>query len=204
VPPQATVVFEVELVDMQNAKESWEMQDAEKVEAAAARKEKGNTYFKAGRMQQAIAAWDKAVGFIAYDKTFPDEVKTKVKEIKRSIWLNLAAAHLKLSEWKLAAENAGKVLELDPFHVKALYRQAQALMGTQDYVEAEEAVKKGLSVEAHNTDLQALLKKLKVAMKDQQTREKAIFSKMFASKSKPAATTATTTAPEAPMEEAAA
>jgi hypothetical protein len=39
--------------------------------------------------------------------------------------LNLAAAHLKLRDWRAAATQAGKVLESEPGNVKALYRRAQ-------------------------------------------------------------------------------
>jgi hypothetical protein len=40
VPPGATLVYEVTLVSSENAKESWELSDADKVTAAAAKKDK--------------------------------------------------------------------------------------------------------------------------------------------------------------------
>ncbi len=39
-PPNETVTFEVELCDFENAKESWDMSDEEKVTLAGTRKEK--------------------------------------------------------------------------------------------------------------------------------------------------------------------
>jgi len=55
----------------------------------------------------------------------------QIKELRRSTWLNLAAVELKLQQWKEAHNHAGKVLEMDPSNVKALYRRAQALVGMQ-------------------------------------------------------------------------
>ncbi|GFH20602.1 peptidylprolyl isomerase, partial [Haematococcus lacustris] len=63
--------------------------------------------------------------------------------------------------WAAAAKEASRVLEQDSFNVKALYRRAQAYIGTADFAEAEADVKKGLSAEPGNADLAALLKKLK-------------------------------------------
>lgn len=42
------------------AKGSWEMSTPEKIAAAIARKEKGNAYFKAGRVGRAVRQWNQA------------------------------------------------------------------------------------------------------------------------------------------------
>ena len=43
------------------AKDTWEMEPAEKLEAAAALKEKGNAAFKAGQYSRAVGQYDKAL-----------------------------------------------------------------------------------------------------------------------------------------------
>ena len=46
------------------------------------------------------------------------------------------------------------MLELDSFHIKALYRRAQCYLSSGDFLEAEQDIKAGLLVEEKNLDLQ--------------------------------------------------
>lgn len=179
VPPNATLTYELELVSMENAKESWDMSDQEKVEAAASKKEKANKLYRDGKTARAITLYNKASSLITNDKAFTDELKAQVREIKKAVHLNLAAAHIKQANHKQAIIEAGKVLDLDPINVKALYRRAQAYIAQGDYVEAEQDIKKGLIEHADNVDLLALHRKLKIMMRDQAKKESALYSKMF-------------------------
>ena len=43
------------------AKDTWEMEPAEKLEAAAGLKDKGNAAFKAGQYSRAVGQYDKAL-----------------------------------------------------------------------------------------------------------------------------------------------
>jgi tetratricopeptide (TPR) repeat protein len=88
------------------------------VQAALAHKEKGNAAYKAGNLRRAITQYNQAVDFAkaASDATassaLPDEepgsssssvdktaLVSQAKEVKKSSWLNLAAAHMKLQEY---------------------------------------------------------------------------------------------------------
>ena len=65
VPPNATVAYEIDLVEFENAKESYEMDASEMMEAALKFKEKGNALFKKGDYEMAIQKYEKAVsGFV--------------------------------------------------------------------------------------------------------------------------------------------
>ncbi|EFJ51308.1 hypothetical protein VOLCADRAFT_103560 [Volvox carteri f. nagariensis] len=192
VPPGSALQFDVELVQFENSKESWEMNDQEKVEAARQRKEKGNFYFKAGKVFKAKSLWERAVSLVQYDKSFPDDAKQASRDIKRSCWLNMAAIDVKQAHWKDALKHCSSVLEIDSQNVKALYRRAQAQMGLQDLFEAEQDLKKALDLEPNNADVLALMRKLKVAVREQNKKEASMYSKMFkfpakASKAAPAA-----------------
>ncbi|KAJ9517315.1 hypothetical protein QJQ45_016684 [Haematococcus lacustris] len=211
VPADASVSFELELVSFENAKETWEMSDADKVAAAVVRKDKGNAAYKAGNLARAVHQYDKAVSLLSVDTSFPEDIKAQAKEVRKSAALNLAAAHLRQQSWAAAAKEASRVLEQDSFNVKALYRRAQAYIGTADFAEAEADVKKGLSAEPGNADLAALLKKLKVLMREQNKKEAALYSRMFkfpaavAPKTAPVVAEAVSTeqlAPEAAPEQA--
>lgn len=137
------IVYDVKLIDFVKAKETWEMSTEEKIEAAKKSKDKGNEAFKAGKNDKAIKFWDHARQSIEYDDSFDADSKALAKEIKRSCHLNLAAAHLKNANYKEACKESSKILDSDSFHLKALYRRAQAYIGLGDWVEAAQDIKKG-------------------------------------------------------------
>ncbi|GFR45320.1 hypothetical protein Agub_g6687 [Astrephomene gubernaculifera] len=206
VPPDSGLQFEVELVEFENAKESWEMSDAEKVEAARNKKDKGNAYYKAGKLAKAQHYWDRAVSAVQYDKPFSEDLKQASREVKRSCWLNLAALDIKRAHWKDALRNCNNVLDVDSQNVKALYRRAQAHMGLQDLFEAEQDLKKAQYAEPNNADVAALSRKLKAAMREQNKKEASLYSKMFkfsaaAAKTPAAAPAAEGGAPEVVVKE---
>jgi hypothetical protein len=173
------VVYSVELVDFENAKESWEMSDAEKVGFASVRKDKGNAAFKEGNLDKAAKLYEKAVSSISYDKNFPDDVKILAKDIKKTCQLNLAAVYLKTKEYKRVVEQCSKVLEAESGNVKALYRRAQAYNELCDFVEAEIDVKAAILLEPQNNDLVQLQKKIKASSSALAKKESAMFAKMF-------------------------
>jgi FK506-binding protein 4/5 len=53
-PADATLHYEVELLDFTKDKPSWEMSNAEKLAAAQKAKDEGNELFKAGKFKGAI------------------------------------------------------------------------------------------------------------------------------------------------------
>lgn len=108
VPSNATVVYTVELVSVDNPKSTWDMSNEEKVADAQVKKEKGNQAYKEGKLARAIKRYDAAVKAIENDKDF-GSVKSTAKELKKAIWLNLAAAHLKSGDHLKVIENCGKV-----------------------------------------------------------------------------------------------
>lgn len=83
--------------------------------------------------------------------------------MKKAAANNWAAVELKRANWAEAARQAGKVLELDPSNVKALFRRAQARRGLGELLEAELDVKAALLLEPGNAEVAALARKLKCA-----------------------------------------
>lgn len=180
VPPNSTLEYEIQLVSFQKDKESWELGDEEKVANAAKKKEQGNVLFKAGKYARAAKKYSKALKLIEFDTSFKDEEKKASKALKVSCQLNEAACQLKLNDFPLAARLASKALELEPSNVKALYRRAQAYMGTQDLDLAEWDVKKALDLEPDNRDLKLEYRTLKKKIAEQDKKEKKIYGNLFA------------------------
>ena len=72
-----------------------------------------------------------------------------------------------------------KVLEIDSGNIKALYRRAQAYLGSLDFLEAELDVQKALVLQPDHAEMQALGKKIRVAQRDQAKKDSSLYSKMF-------------------------
>ena len=179
----APITYDVTVVTLKAAKEKWEMEGQEKVDAARAAKDKGNDAYKAGRLERAARLYARAVDIVGEsdygaDKD-PADVRAAVKELRKTAWLNLAAVELKQQRWADAAKHAGKVLELDPANVKALYRRAQALVGLQELLEAERDVKAALLADPESRDLLALDKRVKALIRQLNKKEAGLYKSMF-------------------------
>ncbi|KAL4419972.1 hypothetical protein ABPG75_007070 [Micractinium tetrahymenae] len=179
VPAGASVEYDITLKSFVKAKDSWEMDTAEKLAAATTQKDKGNTAFKAGQYARAVQRYDKAMQAIEYDDQFSADEKKAARDIKKSCNLNLAAAHLKLGNAAEARKAADKVLEHDGGNLKALYRRAQAFMATADYVEAEQDIRKGLIEDSNSADFKLLLRKLKAAEAAAVKKERGLWAGMM-------------------------
>ncbi|GBG79509.1 hypothetical protein CBR_g29656 [Chara braunii] len=184
VPPNSKLTFEVDMVSFVKEKESWDMDNAEKVETAAKRKEEGNALFKAGKIVRASKKYEKAVKLIDYDSSFDDEQKKVAKALKIACNLNNAACKLKLKQFNETVKLCSKVLESDSQNVKALYRRAQAYMGADDLDLAEYDLKKATDIDPENRDVKLAVRELKRRQRVQNQQEAKLYGNMFARLSK--------------------
>lgn len=185
VPPNSTLIYEVELVEFEKEKESWEMETPEKIEAAGKKKEDGNALYKTGKYIRAAKRYEKAVKFIDYDSSFSEEQKKEAKVLKVSCYLNNAACKLKLKDFNEAAKLCTKVLELESRNVKALFRRAQAYTETADLDLAELDIKKALEIDPSNREVKLAYRTLKQRQSEYNKKEAQMYGNMFARLSKP-------------------
>eukprot|EP00253_Pinus_taeda_P013632 PITA_13632 len=184
VPPHSTLIYEIELISFIKEKESWDMDTAEKIEAAG-KKEDGNALLRAGKYLRASKKYDKAIlsgsaaKCIEYDNAFSEDQKQQTKALKVTCNLNNAACNLKLKEYREAAKLCSKVLEVDSKNVKALYRRAQAYIETADLDQAESDLKKALEIDPSNRDVKMEYKTLKEKQKEYNKEEAKLFGNMF-------------------------
>ena len=179
VPAKADVIYEVELVEVDNPKNSYDLTVPEKIALARSNKEKGNKAYKEGKYVRAVAKYEAALKPIDYEKNFEDELQKEAKEMKRIVWLNIAAVSLKLGDYAKAIANCSKVLAVDPNNIKALFRRSQAYMHRSDFIEAECDIKMAHDLEPQNRDVIAQYKTLKQQMKNSSAREAKMYSTMF-------------------------
>ena len=181
VPPNSTVFYEVELVSFEKEKESWDLKsNAEKIEAAAKKKDEGNAWFKMGKYAKASKRYEKAAKYIEYDSSFSEDEKKQSKAVKISIKLNNAACKLKLKDYKEAEKLCTKVLELESTNVKALYRRAQAYTELVDLELAELDIKKALEIDPDNREVKVAYKALKDKLREYNKRDAKFYGNMFA------------------------
>ncbi|THU51217.1 hypothetical protein C4D60_Mb06t28670 [Musa balbisiana] len=184
VPPNSTVHYEIELVSFVKEKESWDLNTAEKIEAAGKKKEEGNALFKLGKHVRASKRYEKAAKYIEYDSSFSDEEKKQSKVLKVTCNLNNAACKHKLKDYKQAEKLCTKVLDIDGTNVKALYRRAQAYMHLCDLDLAEQDIKKALEIDPDNRDVKMEYKILKEKVKEYNKKDAKFYSNIFAKLSK--------------------
>ncbi|VAH31594.1 unnamed protein product [Triticum turgidum subsp. durum] len=181
VPPNSTVFYEVEIVSFDKEKESWDLKsNAEKIEAAAKKKDEGNAWFKMGKYAKASKRYEKAAKYIEYDSSFSEDEKKQSKAVKISIKLNNAACKLKLKDYKEAEKLCTKVLELESTNVKALYRRAQAYTELVDLELAELDIKKALEIDPDNREVKVAYKALKDKLREYNKRDAKFYGNMFA------------------------
>lgn len=86
------------------------------------RKEEGNHHFKAGRVEDALLAYNRAL------EVFADRLGDGTQRLDKSKLLaNRAECLLRLERWEAASKSAGLALRCDAANCKARFRRARAL-----------------------------------------------------------------------------
>mmetsp|Transcript_82617 Transcript_82617/g.96610 ORF Transcript_82617/g.96610 Transcript_82617/m.96610 type:complete len:466 (+) Transcript_82617:49-1446(+) len=175
IPPNATLIFEVEFLEAHDKpKTKWDYSEEERIELAKKFKAEGNEFWKNKNSTEAVKKWEQALDYI--DGKFDPESQS----FKNSIRLNLSLACKNNGQFKKAVEHADSILGVDPQNVKALYRRAQANMGLAEYDLAKTDLKNALQAEPDNQDVKNELKIVEAKVREAEKKEKSMFNKMFA------------------------
>ncbi|KAH8931892.1 hypothetical protein BDL97_19G044500 [Sphagnum fallax] len=131
VPPRADVIFEVELIGFEEAKEGrprGEMTVEERIEAADRRRIDGNELFKEGNIEAAMQQYEMALAFMGDDFMFQlfGKYRDMANAVKNPCHLNLAACLLKLNRFEEVIGHCTVVLAEDQDNSKALFRRGKA------------------------------------------------------------------------------
>lgn len=182
IPPNATVQYDVELVNFENLKESWELSAEEKIEEARRFKERANGAFVKAHYQAAEKSYKYMLKLLENEDVDAEGEQEKNAE-RRTLRLvahaNLAQTYLKLCVDREAIVHADKVLEIDPNHAKALFRKGVALERLEDYEGAKTAFKSLLVIEPENRAAQQSLAMCEDRIKKQLSSEKKLYQKLF-------------------------
>ncbi|XP_063707720.1 FK506-binding protein 59-like [Culicoides brevitarsis] len=175
IPAGATVNYEVELLTFEKVKNSWELDDAEKLEQATLLKEQGNKYLKESKLLLALKKYNRAKGYLT---GFVNETDA-VKQLQIAVHSNLSLLYQKQNNNDEVFANCNKVLELDPKNVKALYRRGMVRITTQDFEQAIADFNAILEVEPNNKAAQNQITIAKHHIAEYKKKEKKLYSNMF-------------------------
>eukprot|EP00475_Leptophrys_vorax_P046006 TRINITY_DN972_c0_g1_i1.p1 TRINITY_DN972_c0_g1~~TRINITY_DN972_c0_g1_i1.p1 ORF type:complete len:451 (-),score=180.04 TRINITY_DN972_c0_g1_i1:44-1396(-) len=183
VPGFADVEYEVELVDFEKGRERWEMDVKEKVDVAIAEKERGNEFYKMGKLKRAFKKYKAAVEFIQYESNIKEEdVKKKADDLKFSCNSNMAAVKLREKDFQEVIKLSAKALEIHSTDVKVLFRRAQAFSATGSPDEAIADIDAAL---AHCSDdkqtkaLHQLKEKVRHQVQKIKEKERKVYGGLF-------------------------
>lgn len=179
VPPDADLVYDVELHSFENAKESWEMEPAEKLQQSIIAKEKGTKFFKDGNYKVAIKYYEKCQRNLEFETTLQGEDEEKRKEIVAVAHLNMAMCYLKTEEFVKVREHCDKALELDDKCVKAYFRRGQAYFAGNDFELAKKDFEKTCELEPSNKAAKNQVKICEQKIKQFDQKEKLKYKGMF-------------------------
>ncbi|GMN53273.1 hypothetical protein TIFTF001_022410 [Ficus carica] len=156
VPAGSVVHYEVKLIEFTQEKPYWRM----------------DTCLLTYLMQ--------ATKYVEFDHSFTDDEKRLAQALRFSCQLNNAACKLKMDECLEASKLCTKVLEVDPFNIKALYRRSQAFLRISELEKAEEDIKRALTIDPNNRDVRLVHKELKNKQREYVKHQSEIFSSMLA------------------------
>lgn len=138
------LIFEIHLEKLEKQgdyeKESWQMDEKEKLEVLPKYKEEGNRLYKEKKYAEAAVKYGEALGCLeqlCLREKPRDEAWNELNKKKLPFLLNYAQCKLLLGEYYEVIRHTTTVLEkIDSDNVKALYRRAKAHVGCWDPKEA--------------------------------------------------------------------
>lgn len=179
IPAGAELTYEVTLKTFEKAKESWELDTAEKLEQSAIVKDKGTKFFKEGKYDLALKYYEKINSFLEYEEKLEGEEAEKRQALMLAAHLNCAMCHLKTGKHLEAMNQCDKALELDPKNEKGYFRRASAHMKMKNYEEAIADFKKVLEVDPENKAAKNQITLAQRSIKMHRDKEKQTYAGMF-------------------------
>ncbi|KAM6242102.1 inactive peptidyl-prolyl cis-trans isomerase FKBP6 [Porphyrio hochstetteri] len=190
IPPNALVMFEVELLDFLDSEESDsffeltpEQQDTfplQKVlKVANTEREFGNYLYHKKSFMAAKDRYKRAFSILGRSPSSEEE-QSQINASKVLLFLNLSLTYLKLERPEQALAYGEKVLEIDQRNAKALFRCGQACLCMTEYERARDFLARAQHIQPFNRDINNELKKLESCYRDYMEREKETCRRMFA------------------------
>ncbi|KAM9003116.1 LOW QUALITY PROTEIN: inactive peptidyl-prolyl cis-trans isomerase FKBP6, partial [Sarcophilus harrisii] len=189
IPPNTTVLFELELLDFLDSAESDEFfaltakqQDVfplEKVlKVAGTEREFGNYLFRQNRFHDAKERYKRASLILCRRPFHPGE-QGQIESAKLLVFLNLSFTYLKLERPSRALIYGEQALAIDQRNAKALFRCGQACLIMTEYERARDFLVRAQREQPLNHDINNELKKLASCYRHYMDKEKEMCYRIF-------------------------
>ncbi|NXY48398.1 FKBP6 isomerase, partial [Ceuthmochares aereus] len=170
IPPSATVMFEVELLDFLDTAESdaffeltAEQQDAHPLQkvlrVADTERQFGNYLYREQLFEVAKSTYKRALSILSRPSSSEMEQR-QIDASKLPVLLNLSATYLKLERPDQALAYGRKALDINQSHPKALFRCGQACLCMKEYEKARDFLVSAQHIRPFDRDINRKLKEL--------------------------------------------
>eukprot|EP00252_Welwitschia_mirabilis_P001541 TRINITY_DN1140_c0_g1_i1.p1 TRINITY_DN1140_c0_g1~~TRINITY_DN1140_c0_g1_i1.p1 ORF type:complete len:372 (+),score=104.82 TRINITY_DN1140_c0_g1_i1:254-1369(+) len=190
VPPRANLIYEVELIGFEEAKEGKSRRDMtveERIEAADRKRQEGNEFYKEEKLEEAMQQYEMALAYLGDDFMFQlfGKYRDMAIAVKNPCHLNLAACLLRLNHYEEAVGHCNMVLTEDEKNIKALFRRgkARACLGQTD--DAKEDFQKVQSISPDDKAVRRELKLIAEHEKEIYQKQKEMYKGLFGPKPRP-------------------
>ncbi|KAL1140192.1 hypothetical protein AAG570_000124, partial [Ranatra chinensis] len=180
--------FIIEILKVENAgeyeRESWQLDEKDRLKEVPLLKEKGNNLYKAGKFEEAAQLYSKAIGFLdqlmLWEKP-GDKEWTELNEMKIPILLNYSQCKLTNKDYYAVIEHCTLVLKYQPDNVKALYRRAKANASVWNVDEAKADLERVAKLDPSlEPSVNSLIRQVNEALKKKDLMlKKKLTGKMF-------------------------
>ncbi|KAF7545122.1 hypothetical protein G7Z17_g9425 [Cylindrodendrum hubeiense] len=155
-------------------------------------KDRGNECFKTKGYVDAKEFYTKGINilFLEERKRMRGEVSTdlegepnsddeiaKQRETLEALYVNRAACHLALSNYRSCWTDCAAAIRLNPRNIKAHYRSARALLAVDRIPEADDVCSRGLELDANNAGLKAVAEDLVKRAKQLDSQRKIVVER---------------------------
>jgi len=176
------------------SKHSSALSVEQSLKLAMKNKDEGNDLFKHGTVTDAMSRYMRAINIIAkIPSPISDEIEKKTADsILLAANLNMAQCVVRITVpsnplsqeerdglLKRGLACADSALAIDPVNPKAKYRKAVCLDRLRETEQAKKVIDEALKESPNDLDLKQLYDSLVATLKQQQTKAKKFFSKMF-------------------------
>ncbi|KAF4533441.1 hypothetical protein B566_EDAN001166 [Ephemera danica] len=191
IPPDATVLFEISLMDhlepqianaFENAVEKGKEESStfpKMMERANAFRKVGGDFFCRELYRQAVTRFEKGISLLQRIAATGEEEDEERQKLLLTLYVNVANCNNKMAQYRQACTNCQRALAIDPESTKGHYHYGKALLRLQDYKRSEYHLKAALRNDPKSEEIGAELIKLEKTWKEAKKNETLMCTKMM-------------------------
>lgn len=181
------MIFTIEMLEIQlpdsYEKESWQLNEDEKMKSVEEYRIKGNEKFKENKLKEAEEAYSFALGILEQLmlREKPKDIEwNALAKLKIPLLLNFAQCRLNQQDYYRVIEFCTEVIGYDAENLKAYYRRGKAYAGAWDLEKAQEDFDKCITLDPSlEQSINKEIKMLKDKIKQQENKDKSAYKKLF-------------------------